>query len=142
MGNPMAILNFSIHAPGLGRNFSQPGWKLSTTYGNANPRPTVKKNRMIPEAGWAKAKPRAAPKNGAVQGVAKIVANTPLKNAPELPCLDDRVEAAPITRPPGVTSNNPNKFRATRVTNTVSITRNIGLPNCIPQPALCPAAFT
>ena len=30
-GKPISVLNFSIHAPGLGRNRSQPGWKLSTT---------------------------------------------------------------------------------------------------------------
>src|SRR5262249_23245370 len=35
IGKPIAILNFSIQAPGLGRNSSQSGRQLSTTYGAA-----------------------------------------------------------------------------------------------------------
>src|SRR5207247_11112392 len=33
IGKPIAILNFSIHTPGFGRNFSQSGRQLNTTYG-------------------------------------------------------------------------------------------------------------
>jgi len=32
----MAILNFSIHTPGLGRNFSHAGFQLNTTYGETH----------------------------------------------------------------------------------------------------------
>ena len=116
MGKPIATLNFSIHAPGLGKNFSQAGCQLSTTYGAARPSPMVKNIRTMTAADCAKAKPSAAPRKGAVQGVAKIVASTPLKNAPDAPCWEARSPAAPITRPLKVTSNKPNRFSATTVT--------------------------
>ena len=79
MGKPMAILNFSIHAPGLGKNFSHAGFQLNTTYGAANPTPTARKISTMNGALWANAKPSAMLKNGAVQGVARTVASTPLK---------------------------------------------------------------
>src|SRR5476651_1937705 len=100
IGKPMAILNFSIHAPGLGRNFSHAGFQLNKTYGAERPRPTVKKISAMTAALWAKAKPSAAPKNGAVQGVASAVASTPLKNAPLAPCFEARFPAVSSARPP------------------------------------------
>src|SRR5216684_4454692 len=99
IGNPIAILNFSIHAPGLGRNFNQAGCQLKITYGEASPTPTVKNMSTMIPALWAKANPRAAPRNGAVQGVASKVASTPLKNEPAGPCLEANVPAAPRTFP-------------------------------------------
>ncbi len=135
IGKPIAILNFSIHAPGFGRNFSHAGFQLNKTYGDARPRPTVRKIKIIVAGGCENAKPSAGARNGAVQGVAKVVASTPLKNAPAAPCFAARFPAASSARPPSVTSNTPNKFSATSVTSVVRQTMKIGLPNCIPQPA-------
>ena len=70
-------------------------------------------------AGWVKAKPSAAPRKGAVQGVARMVASTPLKNAPAGPCFDAKVPAVSMTRPPGLISKRPKRFSATRVTSAV-----------------------
>src|ERR1700753_3163580 len=92
IGKPIAILNFSIHAPGLGKNFNHVGFQLNRIYGEARPRPTARKIKMIIPVLCAKAKPRAGARNGAVQGVASVVARTPLKNAPGAPCL----EASPV----------------------------------------------
>ena len=47
-------------------------------------------------AGAISAKPRAAPMNGAVHGVATIVARTPVKNVPASP---DRAASRPPTPP-------------------------------------------
>ncbi len=126
IGKPMAILNFSIHAPGFGRNFSHAGFQLNTTYGAASPRPTARKISTMNAALWANAKPSAMLKNGAVQGVARTVASTPLKNAPAAPCLEARFPAASSARPPSVTSNTPNKFSATSVTSVVRQTMKNG----------------
>src|SRR6266704_1394647 len=89
--------------------------------GKARPAAIVKNTRMISEGGCANAKPRAMLKNGAVQGVANIVARTPFKKAPDAPCFDARAPAVPVIRL-AVTSKIPNRFRATNVTNTVSTT--------------------
>src|SRR6266478_4939554 len=45
-------------------------------------------------ADWVKAKPRAVPRNGAVQGVASTVAKTPWKNEPTSPCIDPSAATA------------------------------------------------
>ena len=104
--------------------------------------PTVKNITTIRVARWVKANPSAVPRKGAVQGVARAVARTPLKNAPAVPGFDASEPAASRARPPGFTSNTPNRFKATRVTSTINTTTNCGLLNCMPQPARCPAAFT
>ena len=121
IGKPIAILNFSIHAPGLGKNLSQAGCQLSSTYGKARPNPTVSNTATMTRGVCAKANPRAMLRNGAVQGVAKIVASTPLKNAPAAPCLDARLPAAPMICPPRLTSKTPNRFNATSATRTVRV---------------------
>ena len=58
-----------------------------------------------------KANPRAAPRKGAVQGVARMVASTPLKNAPAGPCFEAKVPAASMTCAPGLTSKTPKRFK-------------------------------
>src|SRR5438874_2481754 len=60
-------------------------------------------------ADCVKAKPKATPRNGALQGVGRAVASTPLKNAPALPSFDARPAAAPIARPLTTTSKPPRK---------------------------------
>src|SRR5438309_8634446 len=69
IGKPIATLNFSIHAPGFGRNFNHAGCQQSTTNGAARPRPVTKKINSVTTGGCVKAKARAALRNGAVQGV-------------------------------------------------------------------------
>src|SRR5579859_8250544 len=100
IGKPMATLNFSIQTPGFGKNFSHAGFQLSTTYGAARPSPTNRKIRTISDEPWAKAKPSAGARNGAVQGVASAVASSPLKNAPGAPGLEASWPAALKACPP------------------------------------------
>ena len=69
------------------------------------------------------ANPTAAPRNGAVQEVARIVASSPLKNAPAAPSFAEALAAAPIARPLSVTSNTPNRFSAISVTIVVMASR-------------------
>src|SRR5208283_391541 len=132
----------SIHAPGLGKNFSNAGFQLNTTYGTARPIPTVRKIRKITVSPSLNAKPSAVPRTGAVQDVTSTVVNKPLKNAPAAPCLDASLLAASSARPPSVTSNTPKRFNATSKTSVVRQTTKTGLLNCMPQPARCPAALT
>src|ERR1700758_5464013 len=54
-------------------------------YGSAIPIPIEKKIRNVAQAGWVKANAEAVPRKGAVQGVARIVANAPWKKAPPYP---------------------------------------------------------
>src|ERR1041385_4246384 len=116
IGNPMPILKRSIHGPGFGSFFSHAGNQQRTTYGAARPRPTVKKTARMIGVEDANANPSAAPRNGAVQGVARIVARTPLKNAPEAPSREASPLAPSRARPLIVTSNTPKRFSATSVT--------------------------
>ncbi len=48
----------------------------------ARPRPRAVKIAKVMAAGWARAKPIAAPMSGAVHGVATTVARTPVKKLP------------------------------------------------------------
>src|SRR3954463_673886 len=89
IGKPIATLKRSIQGPGFGKNFSQSGRQLRTRYGADRPIPTMSKISTINTALLsAKAKPIAAPRNGAEQDVASTVAKRPLKNAPAAPCFD------------------------------------------------------
>ena len=94
------------------------------------------------DGGCRKAKPSAGARKGAVQGVAKAVARTPLKKAPAGPCLEASELAAVMALPLRVTSKTPKRFSATRVTSVIMVTRKTGLPNCIPQLAMLPAFCT
>src|SRR5262245_30467435 len=143
MGKPIRTLNRSIQGPGLGRNLSQRGSKLSTTYGKANPKPTHRKTSTI-DAGvvcGANANPTALARNGALHGVERIVARTPLKKAPLIPSLEASDDAAPMVLLPSVTSKIPNRFKATSVTRVVSTTSSRASPNCIPQLTCLPTLF-
>ena len=73
----------------------------------------VRKIKMIVGDFCANAKPSAGARNGAVQGVARVVASTPLKNAPGAPCFEASWPAASAIFPPGVISYTPNRFSAT-----------------------------
>ena len=136
IGKPMAILNFSIHAPGLGRNFSHAGFQLNKTYGEARPRPTDRKIKTMmrralreSEAERGRKKRRGA---GRRQGRGEHAVE---KCAGRAVLARRDSPAASRARPPSVTSKTPNKFSATSVTSVVRQTMKMGLPNCIPQPA-------
>jgi hypothetical protein len=74
---PMSCFTRTIHGPGLGKNLSQAGCALKKKYGALIPRAIAPNINRITVADWVKAKPSAVPRNGAVQGVASTVANTP-----------------------------------------------------------------
>ena len=74
---PKNFLNCSIHAPGLGNNLSNAGKMPTKRNGKLSPSPTDKKIRRVTGNEEVKAKVIATPKNGALQGVDKIVARTP-----------------------------------------------------------------
>ena len=85
--------------PGRGSNLIMAGKIPVTINGNASPRPMVRKTKNKVAVLLAKAKAKALPKTGALQGVAKIVANTPLAKSPSAPVGS---LAPPKTAPPGV----------------------------------------
>src|ERR1700704_697349 len=72
----------SIHGPGFGRNRSHAGCALSKKYGALIPAAMATNIARMTGADCVNAKPSAVPRNGAVHGVAKTVANTPWKNEP------------------------------------------------------------
>ena len=85
MVRPRKYFSFSIHAPGRGRKLMSPGKMPVTKNGKARPSPTKVKTSMIMPVLPVKAKASAVPKNGAEQGVERIVERTPEKKSPTKP---------------------------------------------------------
>ena len=82
---------------------------------------TVKKSSVSPEERClSKAKPRAAPRPGAVQGVATAVARTPEKKAPAEPPLPSALAAVPARLVP--ISKTPARLRPS-VTMSTQVAR-------------------
>ncbi len=77
IGKASACFSRSIHGPGRGKRWRQPGISTKAMYGTAMPRPSVPNTARASGAGWVTAKPSAAPMNGAVQGLAASTASTP-----------------------------------------------------------------
>ena len=85
--------------PGLGSTLSIAGKIPTKRNGKLSPSPTDKNIRRVTGNEEVKAKVSATPKNGALQGVDKIVARTP-----EMKSLlyELSMSIFPITFPPGV----------------------------------------
>ena len=96
---PKNFLKCSIHVPGLGSTLSIAGKIPTKRNGKLSPSPTDKNIRRVTGNEEVKAKVSATPKNGALQGVDKIVARTP-----EMKSLlyELSMSIFPITFPPGV----------------------------------------
>ena len=71
-----------------------------------------------------KAKASAEPRNGAVQGVASSVANTPCKKAPPYPSRSEIAASLPM--PGSHSSKTPSKFRANTKTTTIMLNTSAG----------------
>src|SRR6266496_6738205 len=80
----MNCFTCNIQGPGFGRNRSQAGWALKSRYGALIPAAIATNIARIIAGDCEKAKPSAVPRNGAVHGVARTVANTPWRNEPRL----------------------------------------------------------
>ncbi len=78
-------MNHSIHAPGRGSSRARPGTALTAAIGAASPQPSATNTDNAAGTGAISANPSAAPMNGAVHGVATIVASTPVAKAPMSP---------------------------------------------------------
>ena len=76
---PKMISNLFIHVTGRGRNFKSSGRTDINKYGSDNPNPIVKNIDNISIGPWLNAKLSAVPTKGAEQGVARTVANAPVK---------------------------------------------------------------
>src|SRR5713226_6139132 len=76
-GKASSCLNQVIQAPGRGNRLANPGTAVASTIGAASPMPSATNTASASGAGATSAKPSAAPMNGAVQGVATIVARMP-----------------------------------------------------------------
>ena len=114
---PRKLLRVFIQLPGLGKNLIRPGKIPVRRNGNASPIATNVKIRMMIRGPWVKANASAVPKNGAEQGVDKIVASTPFRKSPRLPF----VSIEPSSLPPGVlNSKSPNILRL-KINNTPDI---------------------
>src|SRR5205085_8989878 len=80
-------------------------------------------------ADWAKAKPRAVPRNGAVQGVASTVAKTPWKNEPASPPPAVQPSKPRFALWGNEISKTPNKFSAKTSTTALMKTTKYGFVN-------------
>ena len=110
-GNAINCLKVSIHAPGLGSERIIWGKAESKRYGPDNPNATkVKTTRdFVALKSMLKAAPTAAPKKGAMHGVATTTAKAPEKNVPVKPVLLDRSDPAPVMLRP--ISNTPLRLK-------------------------------
>src|SRR5205807_7944656 len=111
----------TIHGPGCGRNRSQADCALSRKYDALIPAAIATNIDKITAGDCENAKPSAVPRNGAVHGVARTVANTPWRNEPRS-FLRSVVESNPRVRPCGrEISNTPKRFSANTRTITLSV---------------------
>ena len=83
MGKASICCRRCIQGPGLGRNRSQAGSRLSSKTGRAKPPPRVRNTASASQAGRVTAKPSAAPMKGAVHGLATTAARTPVAKVSE-----------------------------------------------------------
>jgi len=108
--NDIPCLKLSIHAPGRGSRSISFGNAESTRYGNDKPIPIAAKAVKNWNAGKPTATPMASPRNGAEQGVATTVANTPEKNDPAKPCFACKLPPTEVADVP--ISKTPNRLSA------------------------------
>ena len=130
-----AKIRFSqtIHGPGFGNALISPGASIISIHGVARPIPSAIKIPNNSAIDPVNATPTATPTNGAEQGVAIIVANTPVKKSP---AARRRGDAAP-PKPPvkrcakaGTGNTNRSSMASTNTPNNSIITlRNKGLWN-------------
>ena len=80
--NPKLNVNLKrwFHVPDVGSHWRLLGRTIIMVMGVARPRPIHVKIAVPMARDWKRAMDRAAPKNGAVQGVAIMVVNTPYQN--------------------------------------------------------------
>ena len=110
MGKASALRNMSIQAPGRGRARMRAGLNATTVKGAANPRPRARNTASAAGQVWVRAKPRAGPMNGAVQGAATTTARTPVKIEPMSPSLAASPDPSPCREVP--ISKRPERLRA------------------------------
>ncbi len=123
----MNCFTCSIHAPGFGRSRSHAGCALTARYGALIPAAIARNINRIMGPDCVKANPSAAPRNGAVQGVARTVAKTPWRNDPRSPSRDAHAKM-PVLAPPGsVISKTPKRFKAKTSTSALMPTTKYGL---------------
>jgi hypothetical protein len=122
--SPRKYFNFSIHAPGLGRMWRDFGKRAVMIKGKDRPRPIKINIRKILKVEVVKAKASAVPRNGAEQGVERIVVKTPERKSPVKPSLSS---VEPSFDPPGVlNSKSPNKFNERIKRISIIMRRNAG----------------
>src|SRR5215470_8961383 len=125
----MNCFTWSIHGPGFGRNRSQAGCALKRKYGALIPAAMAMNIARMIAGDCVNAKPSAVPRNGAVQGVASTVANTPWKNEPSK-SLRSLVESKlRVTDCGNETSNTPKRLSANTSTITLNTSTKYGFVN-------------
>src|SRR5580700_7769356 len=113
----MTCLKVSIQRPGRGNALTACGNIDSSKYGADKPRPIAVNTRKDCGVGRTSAAPNAGARNGALQGVATTVANTPAKREPPYPVPIWSDEPTPVALTPN--SNTPLKLRANTSMTTV-----------------------
>ena len=131
--------NRFIQFPGLGSILISPGKNPRSRKGRERPRPTMKKIRTMTRGVWVKANPRAVPRKGAVQGVARRTAKAPLRKAPQRPPFPDSRAAALV--PGGLMTKTSKREREKRNRMTTRVRMNTGFWNWNPQPTCSPASL-
>ena len=81
---PKKASNLFIQAPGRGINLKSSGRMDINKYGSDNPNPIVRNIDNISIGPWLNAKLSAVPTKGAEQGVARTVANAPVRKCSTL----------------------------------------------------------
>src|SRR5262249_3221640 len=123
-GNAINSLNTSIQVPGFGKNRIHPGREAKIRYGAAIPVPNAAKTSKLSTGGMVKLAAIAALMNGAVHGVARTQAKTPLPKLPPTPTPVSTLQAALCANAPN--SNQPTKFRAIACTSNTIVATNAG----------------
>ena len=117
--SPKNFFTVFIHFPGRGRKETKFGKIPVTIKGKARPKPIVVKIRNMELVSEVKAKVRAVPKKGALQGVDRIVASTPLKKSPK---KLSSVWIFPNFFPPGVENSKSPNILSEKIKRTIVIT--------------------
>ena len=81
-------------------------------------------------------KPNTGPRNGPLQGVARTVLNTPLRNAPNGPSFDCRCPAFSPMKPGIGSSHTPRNDSAKANTIAAIVMLKVDDVNCSPQARL------
>ena len=140
MTNPRTSFSVSIHGPGFGTNLTSEGKIPTMRYGSAMPVAIDAKTAYVTPVDCVSVNPKTGPRNGPLQGVARTVLSTPLRNEPVGPsCVCTLPAVEPIN--PGIgSSHTPRNDKAKLKTIADIVMLKPEEVNCSPHARLFPAS--